>query len=54
MRQEVRRLAEQIDPEVIVLDADMDMHAGDHEPPPDLLEVTGDYVIALLVGVLLG
>ena len=39
MRQEIGRLAEQIDAEIVVLDADMHMHAGDDEPTRHVLEV---------------
>ncbi len=53
MRQEVRRLTEQIVPEVVVLDADMDVHAADHEAPRHLLQVLGEDVVAFLVGVVL-
>ncbi len=53
MRQEIGRLAEQVDPEFIVLDADMHMHAADDEAPSHLLQVVGEHVVALLVGVLL-
>src|SRR5581483_7114822 len=53
MRQKVSRLTEKIDPEIVVLDADMNVHAANDESPPDLLEVAGDHVLAFLVGVLL-
>ena len=53
MRQEICRLAQEIDPKLVVLDADMDMHAADHEPAADLLKVFGEHVVAFFVGVLL-
>ena len=46
-------LAEQIDAELFIFDADMHMHAGDHEPPRHELKVLGENVVALLVGVVL-
>ena len=54
MRQEIRGLVEQIDPELVVLDADMDMHAADHQTARHVLEILGEDVVALLVGMLLG
>src|SRR5262249_20308377 len=53
MRQEIGGLTKQVDAQIVVLDADMDMHARNHEPSPDLLEVVGNHIVALLVGVLL-
>ena len=53
MRQEIGRLAEQVDAQILVLDADMHMHAADHEPPRHVLEIAGEHVVALLVGMLL-
>ena len=53
MRQEIRRLAEQVYAQVVVLYAGMDMHTGDHEPSPHLLEVARDRAIAFLVGMML-
>ena len=53
MRQEIGGLTEQIDPELVVLDAHVDMHAADQEPPRHVLEVAREHVVALLVGVLL-
>ena len=53
MRQEIGRLAEQVDAQILVLDADMHMHAADHQPPRHVLEIAREHVVALLVGVLL-
>ena len=53
MRQEICRLAEQVDAQILVLDADMHMHAADHQPARHLLQVAREHVVALLVGVLL-
>ena len=53
MRQEVGGLAEQVDAQVVVLDADMNMHAADDEPPRHVLQVLGKDVVALFVGMLL-
>ena len=53
MRQEIGRLAEQVDAQILVLDADMHMHAADHEPARHVLEIAREHVVALLVGVLL-
>ena len=46
-------MAEQVDAQLIVLDADMHMHAADHQPARHLLQIFGEHVVALLVGVLL-
>src|SRR4029077_19346376 len=53
MRQEIGRLAEQIDAEIVVLDTDIHVHAADDEPTPYLLEVGGDRAVARFVGGLL-
>ena len=53
MRQEIGGLAEEVDAQVVVLDADMHMHAADQQPPRHLLQILGEHVVALLVGVLL-
>jgi hypothetical protein len=53
MRQEIGRLAEQVDAQILVLDADMYVHAANHEPARDLLQILRESVVALLVGVLL-
>ena len=53
VRQEIGQLVEQVEAERLVLDADMDVHAADQEPPGHHLEVAGERVVALLVGVAL-
>ena len=40
-------MIEKVDPELVVLDADMDMHAADHQPPRHVLEIAGEHVVAL-------
>ncbi len=53
MRQEIRGLAQNIDAELVVVDADMDMHAANHQTPHHLLQILREDVVALFVGVLL-
>ena len=50
VRQEIGQLVEELDPELLVLDADMDMHAADQHPLGDNLHRSGDLVVAFLVG----
>ena len=53
MGQEVGRLSQQVDAQIVVLDPDMNVHAANHEPARDLLQVLRQRIVALLVGVLL-
>ena len=53
VRQEISGLAEEIDAELVVVDADMDVHAADDEAPHHLLQILSKDVVALFVGVLL-
>ena len=53
MGQEVGRLSQQVDAQIVVLDPDMHMHAANHEPARNLLQVSRQHIVALLVGVLL-
>jgi hypothetical protein len=53
VREEIGRLAEQVNAQVFILDADMHMHAANYQPAGYLLQVLRENVIALLVGVLL-
>jgi len=46
-------LSQKVDPQVVVLDAHMDMHAADDEAPHHVLEIVGKRVVALLVRVML-
>ena len=39
MRQEVGGLVQQVDAQLVILDADMHMHAADQQPPRDPLQV---------------
>src|SRR5262249_17796765 len=49
----VARLIEEIDPELVLLDADVNVHAADHEPPPDPGKIPGECLVALALGWLL-
>ena len=51
MGQEIVDLIEQVDAQLLVLDADMDVHARDQEPPRHALHVAREDVVAFLVGV---
>ena len=51
--QEIGRLGHQVDAQVLVLDADMDMAAADQHPPPRRAEVGAQFVIARLAGMAL-
>ena len=53
MGQEITRLIEQVDPQLLVLDADMDMHAADEHPVGHGLHVVSEALIALLVDIVL-
>ena len=53
MRQEVARLVHQVDAQLVVVDADVHVHAADQQTAGDTLHVAGEYVVTLLVGVLL-
>ena len=53
MRQEIGCLVEEVDPQVVVLDAHMHVHAADDQPPHDVLQVLRQHVVAFLVGVVL-
>ena len=49
MWQEVRDLVERVDPEIVVLDADMHVHAADQQPVSDQLHVLLEHVVTFLV-----
>ena len=51
--QVAKPLVDNIDACVIVIDADMDMHAGDHQAAHDTLHVTRQDIVALLVRMML-
>ena len=51
MGQEIGGLTHQIDPKIFVVDADVDVHAADHQPPGHRLKVPGEGIVAVLVGV---
>ena len=53
MRQEVAHLVHEVDPQLLVLDADMDMHAADEQTVGHGLHVVGEPLIALLVHIVL-
>ena len=53
MRQEVARLVHQVDAQLVVLDADVHVHAADDEAPADAGKVAGDRLVAVAVGRLL-
>ena len=46
MRQEIARLVHQVDAQLVVLDADVHVHAADDEAPADAGEVAGDRLVA--------
>jgi len=50
MGQEVGDLIHQIQAQFVVVDADMHMHAADHQPPDNRLQVLGDDLIAFSLG----
>ena len=54
MRQEVARLVEQVDAQLVVFDADVHVHAADDEAAADAGQVLGERLVALALGVLLG
>ena len=53
MRQEIRGLAQQIDAQLVVRDADMDVHPADREAPPDALQIALEALVADALGGLL-
>jgi len=53
VRQEITDLAHQINPQIVVLDADMNMHAADQQSPRDGLHALSQDVVAILFGMLL-
>ena len=53
MRQEVRHLVHQVDPELVVFDTDVHVHSADHETPRCRLHLHGECLIAVLLGLLL-
>ena len=53
MREHVARLVHQVDAQIVVVDADVDVHAADDETPHHLLKVVLDRLVALLVGAFL-
>ena len=53
MRQEVAQLIHQVDAQLVVLDADVDVHAAHDEAAADAGEIVGELVIALLLRVAL-
>jgi hypothetical protein len=53
VRQEIRELAHQVDARLLVLDADVHVHAADQQPPRRRLQLAAEAVVALLVGMAL-
>jgi hypothetical protein len=53
VRQEVGGLTKKVDPQIIVLDPHMHVHAANQETAAHMLQVPGDDVVALFVGVVL-
>lgn len=51
MGEEVHDLVQQVDAQIVVVDADVHVHAADEQPPGHGLHVAGEHVVALLVGV---
>ena len=54
VRQEVGRLVHQVDPGLVVGDADMDMHAADQHPVAHIGEIAAELVVARAVAAGLG
>ena len=53
MRQEIAGLVHQVDAQLVVLDADVHVHAADDEAPADAGQVLGDRLVAVALGRLL-
>ena len=53
VRQEIARLVHEVDAQLVVLDADVHVHAADDEPAADAGEVAGDRLVAVALGRLL-
>ena len=53
VRQEIGRLVQQIDAQLVVGDADMDMHPADRETPADALQIALQALVADALGRLL-
>ena len=53
VRQEIARLVHEVDAQLVVLDADVHVHAADDEAAADAGEVAGDGLVALALGRLL-
>ena len=53
MGQEIGDLIDQVDAQLVVVDADVHVHAADQKPPRHRLHVARQDMVALLVGVLL-
>src|SRR6516225_10391893 len=53
MRQEIRGLVQQIDAQLVIGNADMDVQAADRQPPPNTLQIPMQARIAIVLGGLL-
>src|SRR6516164_4834797 len=53
MRQEIRGLVQQIDTQLVIGNADMDVQAADRQPPPNTLQIPMQARIAIVLGGLL-
>ena len=53
MRQEIGKLVGDVDAQVVVAQADMDMHAADQQPPHHPAEIALQRIVAVLVGMML-
>ena len=53
MRQEIARLVHQVDAQLVVVDADVHVHAADDEAAADAGQILGDGLVALALGRLL-
>src|SRR5438552_9753877 len=53
MRQEIRRLVQKVDAQLVLGNADMDVQPANREPPPDPLQVVAQARIAAALGRLL-
>jgi hypothetical protein len=54
MRQKIRRLVQQVDAQLVLRDADMDVQPADREAPPDALQIVLETRVAAAFGGLLG
>ena len=53
MGQYIADLSHQINAQIIIIDADMNVHPTDHQPANHLLQLISQYVIALFTGMFL-